>query len=143
MMGVALAVVLGLVAGTGSAGEGAFALPDGVRVDRWIIGPDGIKAAIYVEPLPAEVFCGGGLSEMYRDLRRVRVFDREGRRVGGGRVPPVVLIIDAFVQPAGFVVLWAIPDRGARVPTLFRVGVDGIDPSFQPLKASDLGGVST
>jgi hypothetical protein len=141
------AFALDLLAAHPAAARPGFALPPGVRVERWVPGPDGRIAALYFEPLPADPFCAVGLEETMRDLRRVRAFDREGRRIGGGRVPPVVAIFDAFIQPTGAVVIWAIPDwRGgslSRDTLLFRVGADGVDPSFRPLKASDLGGVST
>lgn len=146
MFDLALALALA-AASSARAGEARFELPAGARVERWVEGPGGSVAALYFEPLPADPFCGVGLAETMRDLRRVRVFDRDGKRIGGGRVPPVVAIFDAFIQPTGGVVIWGVPDwRGgslSRDTLLFRVGADGIDRSFRPLKASDLGGVST
>jgi hypothetical protein len=138
-----LLIVLAAGLGIGVASD-VYELPPGSVAERWVDGPNGSVVAFYREPLPPDLFCGVGLGEMIRDLRRVGAFDAQGHRIWTSAVPPLFAILDAYVQPAGAVVVWGVPEGRGGLPRdaiLFRLDAHGFDASFQVLKRSDLGGL--
>lgn len=111
--------ILALVLGAALAGaQGpSYDIPAGAHVLHLAERPDGVVAAIYVEPF--DPWCGVGAAGERLDLMRVAVFDGDGRLLWRGKAPPMVHIQAVYVLPSTVVVIWgAERDRG---PAVFRL----------------------
>ena len=121
-----------------------YPLPNGTRLDRTVAGPNGTVVVFYGEPIPAPpeppfVLCATGYVGPPTHRWMVGTFDASRRQVSAVALERVGSVDAAFVQPDGGIVVWGRLDQrgdGSADTVLFRIGLDGIDPTFQDLRRS-------
>ncbi len=135
-------LVLVLSAGQGGSEETAYQVPQGYRMQRPTAGPEGTTLAF----LAPELWCAAGAQREVFENRRIAAFAPDGRLLWDAKAAGIQEVTDVLVQSDGGALLWGwhierVPGAPPQASILVRFGRDGLDPRFQALTVSDLGGM--